>query len=621
MQARQGIRELNQMQSLCFSHRRGARRRALVLAALATPLLLSSLSIHAQQSVAVDTLREAVQRAVTVNPDVQANWHGFLASRDEIDIARGGYLPSIDVSAGVGREYREDDGRGSYSADFTEVTLTQMLWDGLGTANEVERLDHAMLVNYYELMRTSSDVALEVTQAYQDVQRYRDLVELARDNYAKHLEVYQQIERRAQSGAGRGVDLEQITGRLALAESNLLTEAANLHDVSARYQRLVGTLPADDLAPAPEFDDGLPASVSEAVQLAYEGNPGFHAAIENIDAARAEAEGTRAGFHPQINFRARAGTNNQSGVTGRYDDGSAQVVASMNLYRGGSDLASYRRASDLVSQAKDLRDEACFDLRQTTTIAFNDARRIAEQMQYLNQHRLSIGRVRGAYQQQFDIGQRTLLDVLDSENEYFEASRAYANAEYDMELAHARILAAMGQLLPALEVSRSGVPTIAELGSDGVTLNGEAICPAPAPTRYSLEELTAGLTPVAMDEPTRAPDVVLGADALFKTGSAWLSLASRDSLDALVADIGTRDDLQRIFIAGHADSTGSDAINDVLSEERARRVAGYLAEQGVDRGLLVSRGYGSRRPVASNDTTEGRRANRRVEVTLERRGE
>ncbi|SFH68077.1 TolC family outer membrane protein [Modicisalibacter xianhensis] len=612
------------------SRRASARRtpyRALIVSALLSPLALACAQANAQEAAGIDTLRGAVQRAMTQNPQVQASWHGFQAAMDEVDIARGQYLPSLDVSAGMGREYREDDDRGSYDADFAEVTLTQMLWDGFETANEVERLDQAKLVSYYELMSTSNDVALEVTQAYQDVLRYRDLVMLARDNYAKHLEVYRQIEQRTQSGAGRGVDLEQISGRLALAESNLLTEAANLHDVSARFQRLVGELPPDELAPAPEFTQGLPASISDAVMQAYEGNPGFHAAIKNIDAARAAAEATKAGFHPQVDFRASAGTNNQSGVTGRYDQGVVQVVASMNLYRGGSDLAAYRQASDLLAQAKDLRDQECRDVRENTTVAFNDTRRIAEQMNYLNQHRLSTGRVRGAYQQQFDIGERTLLDVLDSENEYFEASRAYSNATYDLEMARARTLAALGQLLPALEVSRSGIPTLTELGSDGVVIDGETICPVQAPTRYSLEELTAGLMPSAVavpstaSEPVRAPDYVLGADALFETGSAWLSADARDTLAKLAQEIQARSDLQRIVIAGHADSTGSDAVNDPLSEERARRVAGYLAEQGVDLALLTSRGYGSRQPVASNDTVEGRRANRRVEITLARQGE
>lgn len=588
-------------------------------AMLATPLM-SGVAL-AQETAAVDTLREAVGRAVVKNPSVQASWHAFQASRDEVDVAFGGYLPSVDVTAGVGREWREDDGRGGYSADFAELTLTQMLWDGLETANEVERLNHAKLVSYYELMEASNNVALEVTQAYQDVKRYRELVRLAQANYAEHLEVYRQIERRVESGAGRGVDLEQITGRLALAESNLLTEAANLHDVSARYLRLVGVLPADELAPVPSMDARLPPSVSKAVNLAYEGNPGFHAAIENINAARAEAQGTKSAFHPQVAFRASTGSNNESGVEGRYDRSTVQIVASMNLYRGGSDLASLRSAQDRIEQAIALREQECVNLRQTTMIAYNDTRRIAEQLKYLNQHRLSIGRVRGAYQQQFNIGQRSLLDVLDSENEYFEASRAYVNAQYDLEMAHARTLAAMGQLLPALEVSREGVPTLAELGSNGVTINGETICPAPAPTHYSLEELTAGLLPVSLAEPTQPPDVTMDSDTLFEINSAELSGEARQALSALAAEIRAMDDLQRIFIAGHADSTGTDAINDPLSRARARSVAAYLDQAGVDPTLMVLNGYGSRRPVASNETAAGRRANRRVEVTLERLGE
>ncbi|WP_227368026.1 TolC family outer membrane protein [Halomonas sp. M20] len=460
------------------------------LSLLPFTFLLSSTVVAAPD---VDSLQEAVQQAVTENPEVGVSWHDFQAAMDEVDMARGGYFPSVDINAGVGREYRDRDDRDTYNSSFSEISLTQMLWDGFATASEVKRLDSAKLVSYYELMRTSNEVALDVVRAYQDVRRYRALVRLAKENYAKHLRVYDRIEQRARSGAGRRVDLEQIDGRLALAESNLLTEATNLHDVSARFQRLVGVLPADTLAPIPDFDARLPESIDSAARAAFEGNPGFHAAIENIEAARAEARGTRAAFHPQLDFRARTGTNNEDGVNGRYDEGAVEIVASMNLYRGGSDLASYRRTSDLVNRAKSLRDKECVDLRQTTTIAYNDARRITEQLDYLNQHRLSIGRVRGAYQQQFDIGQRTLLDVLDSENEYFQASRAYANADFDLSLAQARILTAMGQLLPALDVSRGGVPTLAELGSDGVAIEADAICPTSAPSSDSLDTLISDL--------------------------------------------------------------------------------------------------------------------------------
>ena len=126
---------------------------------------------------------------------------------------------------------------------------------------------------------------------------------------------------------------------------------------------------------------------------------------------------------------------------------------------------------------------------------------------------------------------------------------------------------------------------------------------------------------MSLAEPTQPPDVTMDSDTLFEINSAELSGEARQALSALAAEIRAMDDLQRIFIAGHADSTGTDAINDPLSRARARSVAAYLDQAGVDPTLMVLNGYGSRRPVASNETAAGRRANRRVEVTLERLGE
>ena len=617
------------------AHARGAQHplgRVVKSLTVGTTLALLPLSAAVAQSLPAGLaapgsadLRQVVQQAISTNPEVRAAFNGMRAAGNDIGVARGNYLPSIDVSAGMGVEDRERDGFGSYDTNFAELTITQMLYDGFATANEVERLDRAELVSYYELIGASEEVALEATRAYLDVQRYRELVRLAQDNYREHQRVFNQIDERVRSGAGRGVDLEQISGRLSLAESNLMTEASNLHDVTARYQRIVGDLPAENLAAAPQLDERLPPDVNRALDLAFQGNPDFHAAIENIEASRAEQQGTRAGFQPRLDLRGRTGTYENSdgsfepvtigaNESERRDRHSIELVASMNLYRGGSDLASFRAASDRVEQAVDLRDKACVDVRQTTQIAFNDTQRLREQLEYLNGHRQSIDRVRGAYQQQFDIGERTLLDLLDSENEYFEASRAYTEALYDTTLADARTLAAMGQLMQSLEVQRDDMPTLAELGSSGVALDPEAICPAQGPLGFTLSDFVD-------DAPERAPDVTLSADALFEINSAELSAEAQNELDSLVADIQRIDDLERVFIAGHADITGSDAINDPLSQARADSVADFLVSQGVSPSLIETRGFGSRQPVASNASVDGRRQNRRVEVTLERAGE
>jgi outer membrane protein, adhesin transport system len=110
-----------------------------------------------------------------------------------------------------------------------------------------------------------------------------------------------------------------------------------------------------------------------------------------------------------------------------------------------------------------LKDKAGVDLRQTVTIAFNDRRMVSEQVRYLNQHRKNLNQVRVAYREQFNIGKRTLLDLLDTENEYYQAQRAYYNGFFDLTVANARTLAGMGKLLYTLGVARGEMPSLKDI--------------------------------------------------------------------------------------------------------------------------------------------------------------
>ncbi len=575
-------------------------------------LLFLSLYALSSSIFAQSTVKDAALKAIESNPDVQASWHEFKASALDVRVARAGYLPSVDLSATSGETSRDYDGRGTYSTGQGQVSLTQMLFDGFRTSGEVKRMDGIRLVRYYELLGSVETTALEAVRAYEDVKRNRDLVELARNNYQKHREVYAQIEERVTTGVGRRVDLEQVAGRLALAESNLLTEASNLHDVTARYLRVVGQLPAEELAPSDLANKQLPPSVREALVLAHQGNPAFHAAIKNISAAQAAVKVERSGYYPKAELRARGVTSrNQNGFDNRTDpdswgdENAVELAITYNLYSGGANRAAVRRSLEQVNQAKDLRDQACVDLRQDTQIAYNDAQRIREQLISLQQHKLSSDKVRAAYAEQFNIGQRTLLDLLDAENEYFQASRALITAEGDLEIAHARSLAAMGSLLPALGIVRDGLGILHDVKVEDSLKVSESACPNDAPTALSRADLISELTPVS-------------GDALFDVGSSELKPGAAQRLDALVADIKATKNVMQIKIEGHTDNTGTDALNIPLSKARAQRVRDYFVLNGLETVPMTVDGFGATRPTADNNTEAGKAANRRVDVTVTR---
>jgi adhesin transport system outer membrane protein len=438
------------------------------------------------------TLQEVVQKVVLGNPEVLSKWHNFKSSSGEVDVARAGFLPKIDYTYGSGRESLRQPG--TADKNFTRgghtLTLNQMLYDGFATSSDVKRLDKARLTRYFELVDAAENAALEAGRAYYDVMRYRLLLLLAESNYVEHRASYEQLLRRAQSGAGRRVDVEHAASRLALAELNLNTEAANLHDVTARFIRLVGEAPPPVLFPPSGLTTDFPATEPDALKLAFRQNPALRAAVENLESAQHDVELRRAGLFPRLDLRIRnEATDNYQGTAGNRQNNIAEVVFSYNIFNGGADMARQKVYAERKNLAMDLRDKACRDIRQTLSIAYNDVERLKAQLSNLDLQVGSIEKTRDAYKAQFNIGQRSLLDLLDTENELLNARRTAVNSDMDLGIAYLRTQAGIGRLLEFLGVRPRGLDDEIHRELDSA---GE-ICPPQVPGSYlvDLEALTA----------------------------------------------------------------------------------------------------------------------------------
>ena len=403
------------------------------------------------------SLKEAAQLAVLKSPEVLSRWHAFREAEEEVGVARGGFLPKVDLSAGSGQQKRVQsdlDIDQSYSGNESTLSLRQMLFDGFATSNEVKRLGRAKLVRYFELLDASENLALEAARAHLDVQRYRAQVALAEDNYIQHQAAHEQLKKRAQSGVGKRVDVDQAASRLALADVNLTTAYANLHDVTARYVRVVGQAPGKDLPPAPPLAQAFPANADAALGIALKSNPALRASVENIEASQYDLEARRAAFMPKFDLVARRDDYSNYEDAGSRDDTRVEVRMNFNLFNGGSDAARSRQYRERKNVALDLREKACRDLRQTLSIAYNETQRLNDQLSYIALQVALVEKTRTAYRDQFNIGQRTLLDLLNTQNEYFDARRSQVNAEADLSIAYLRSYAGMGNLLERLGLKR-----------------------------------------------------------------------------------------------------------------------------------------------------------------------
>jgi len=598
------------------------------------------------------TLDEAANKALQTNPDVIAKWHEFKASVSERDTTWGQNLPSLDVMYGTAYQrqqnplYNPAESLRRYNNQTSSVTLSQNLFQGFSTLNDTKRLEHASMVRFYEMLDLSETTVLDAVTAYIDVWRHRQLVEYAETNYVTHRLAYAKVAERAKSGVGRQVDMETAAGRLALAESNLVTETANLHDVNARYQRIVGELPKEDMdAPPSVFSKTLPKDRTQSIIQGFEKSPRLKAAVENILSAKRNVEVQKSGLYPRVDaylekqhdLNDSGYTNPTTGGSGVTDISTAGLTVSWNLFRGFQDSSKKLKAAEEVYMAKDQREKTCREVRQTLSMSFNDHQRLTEQLAYLDQHQLSTDKVREAFRNQYDIGQRTLLDVLDTENEFYTAEQDSLNAEMDLLIADAKYQAAAGNLLNTLKLKNldmtppkpetapdddmattcpsepAGITQIdkealfkAAMEKDRLTRKPAVVAPVtPPPAPVNIKPLTINIIKA------EKPVVIKGGN--FEFDSTKLDPSADLKLKPVV-EFAKKYPEADMEVIGHTDDRASDDYNLKLSEKRAEVVKDWLVKNGVEAKRIITRGMGKSLPVSSNATSKGRAENRRVEV-------
>ncbi|PIE54001.1 MAG: channel protein TolC [Dethiosulfovibrio peptidovorans] len=429
-------------------------------------LVLGVSPLWAVQNIPLD---QTVEMALQANPEVQARWHVFHAATYGREAAKAGYRPKLALRAGVGRDNLDGPGYAgrqmhSYNRSGVFLSLSQMIYDGGVTKNEVRRMDHTMKMRYFELLDVMEVVALGAIRGHEDVLRYTSMVELARENLERHHALMDRVIRRETAGVGSAVDLETAKGRLALARVNLATELSNLHDARSQYLRIVGKMPGEFLKHT-ELNLDMSFKLEDAGDRALETSPKVFAACEHELSTLYALKAKKGALSPRLDFRASGSLEDDvDGTRGRRDKAMAELVLSYNIYDGGRDREEIRRFDQLHEEAKAHLKKARWDVRQAASIAYNDVISLQKKLPLLEQHKKSAEAMRKAYAIQFEVGRRSLLDLLDAENEAFQAQRSYSNAVTNLNLAKAQFLSEQGLLLRALSVQRDDVPTPEELG-------------------------------------------------------------------------------------------------------------------------------------------------------------
>lgn len=406
------------------------------------------------------SLSQAVSVGVMTNPEYGRVAASRRATDEELNQAKALYLPSIDMRADGGFERTDSvSTRASGDDDKTfkrydaSLTLTQMLFDGWSTKYENKRQKNRVQSSAYRVKETSELTGLSIVEAFLEVMRQRELLGITRENVGEHEAIMGMIEEGVNAGRSTAADLEQIKARLAAARAQESSTRQALRNAESQFQRQVGDMPKDLVMPAVPVD-AISADVEQEVKETIAASPTLAVRQADIEVAYNEYKGTGSTLYPQVDLQlgARQG-HNLGGIDGRDRSASALVVMNWNLYRGGGDVARIREFKHRHQQTKEERATAAReiedDVRQTWASMVASGERAKE---FSNQAAAN-GEVVRAYKDQFNLDRRTLLDVLDSQNELFVSRSNTINAEFLEIFSVFRLLALKGQLLPTLGVN------------------------------------------------------------------------------------------------------------------------------------------------------------------------
>jgi adhesin transport system outer membrane protein len=392
--------------------------------------------------------------AVQTNPSVGEASANRRATEAEMHQAQGVLLPQVrlQVQGGPNRTDQKDvvpapsKNNSWLPGTKASVSVRQLLFDGFSSINDVWRQAARVDSAAARVHERSELTALDAAEAYIDMVRYSRLVALAEENLRAHNKILSNVQQRFQGGRAVEGDLEQTRERVDSAEAALIEFRRSLEDARARFRKVVGIEPFN--LRGPSLLRGLPSSKDQVLAVTLTDNPTIKAAQGDVDAARYAFHSTAGLFMPTISLEASASRGkNEDNFVGDYSQESLQAVATWDIFRGGQDSWKRKEMSERYTQATMAHARLQRDSFESVDKAWSARTITAQRVAKLQQQIGADKKVIGAYSKEYDLGQRSLIDLLNAENQLFNAQVSLESARGVAIFADYQLLAAMGKLL------------------------------------------------------------------------------------------------------------------------------------------------------------------------------
>lgn len=405
------------------------------------------------------SIKDTVLSTIYYTPDIKSFQEYRQAAVHDVSRARSGWLPRLDARAGYGTEQwsslttrnrvGKQNAHDFYSRGEASLVLQQTIWDGLATWSRyqigVTRLDSATA----RLLDNSEASLLDGLLAHLEVYRQRRLVALSELNVQNHTDILASQTERQRLGASSMADVTQTRGRLARAQATLVETRSALEIAMAQYKRLTGKVPGE--LESPYLPENPYPSLETVLSNSQTQNPKVKALQSDVETAKAQIKLDQSAFHPQIYLEIGPTYNWQLQGSETYEWGTGVMLrASWNLFNGFYDYYNVLGNTARMRQAREQLNSQSDTLAQESAAAWSALISAQEQAKFFEVAVDNSTATRDAYLQQFNVGQRSLLDVLDSENELYSFSIQLVTSRLNEIAAQYKLKALGGELITSM---------------------------------------------------------------------------------------------------------------------------------------------------------------------------
>jgi adhesin transport system outer membrane protein len=407
------------------------------------------------------SLQEALKQAVTNNPEIMAYIAAKISADHKVSAARSGYFPSLEIRGSGGYEYLSQKTRanqlnsavrGTSVLDRYEprVSLRQNLFSGFQTTHEVEKANREVRQASLKVNEIREILAYKAADQFIAVRRFQRLLKLANDNLQVHKLILSKVNALVNAGKLTIADMNHVKARLGDAEAAVRDIEGDYGTAMANFMELVNITP-HKLRRVEISEHLIPQSLEAAREQALRKNRSVILARATVDTAKSDVGVTEAAFYPVVDLEVDAARSfNVAGKEGTQNNLTALVVARWNVLNGGRDTAKNRELRARAVQAYYLMRKEQRTAEKEVRLSWAEMRSAKRQADALRQAVQSKKAVRSNYLSQFDIGKRTLVEVLDTSHEYFLAKGSLITADASYDLAAIRLLASCGLLVDQL---------------------------------------------------------------------------------------------------------------------------------------------------------------------------